>query len=113
MLSQPQVFASVAVRDDEVLGYSIAWQIADEAELANLAVAPAARGAGIGRALLDDLLQAIETRGGATVYLEVRESNEAAKALYRSRGFEEVGRRKGYYNRPPEDAVILRRPPHP
>jgi [ribosomal protein S18]-alanine N-acetyltransferase len=109
MLAQPQVLASVAVRGDVVIGYSIAWQLADEAELANLAVAPGARGEGIGSALLDDLLRVIETRGGATVYLEVRESNAAARALYHSRAFEEVGRRKGYYDKPREDAVILRR----
>src|SRR5688572_23644267 len=103
MLTQPQVLASVAVRGDTVIGYSIAWQLADEAELANLAVAPDARGAGIGRTLLDDLLRTIETRGGATVYLEVRDSNTAARALYTSRRFEEVGRRKGYYDKPRED----------
>lgn len=113
MLAQPQVIATVAVRGDEVLGYCVAWQLADEAELGNLAVAPDARGAGIGRTLLDDLLRTIETRGGATVYLEVRESNSAARALYQSRRFEQVGRRKGYYDKPREDAVILRRVPHP
>jgi ribosomal-protein-alanine acetyltransferase len=111
MLTQPQVLASVAVRGGKVIGYSIAWQLADEAELANLAVAPDARGEGIGRLLLDALLEAIETRGGATVYLEVRESNAAARALYLSRRFEETGRRKGYYDKPREDAVILRRLP--
>jgi ribosomal-protein-alanine N-acetyltransferase len=109
MLGQPQVIASVAMRGDELIGYSIAWQLADEAELANIAVAPSARGTGVGRALLDELLATLESRGGATVYLEVRVSNVAAQSLYRSRGFEEVGRRKGYYERPREDAVILRR----
>ena len=49
------------------------------------------------------------SRGIEAVYLEVRDSNQRARQLYRSRGFEEVGRRRGYYRRPVEDAIVLRR----
>ena len=73
------------------------------------AVAPDMRGRGIGRALLDAMLRDAESRGTAQLYLEVRESNQAARQLYATRGFEEVGRRKRYYRSPTEDALILRR----
>lgn len=110
MLGQSHVLGSVAELDGEVVGYTIAWAIGDEAELANIAVAPGRRGTGIGRQLLDALLTTLDARGGANVFLEVRDSNEAAQALYRSRGFTAAGRRKGYYRKPVEDAVVMRRP---
>lgn len=109
MLAQPQVLASVAEQDARIVGYSIAWAIGDEAELVNLCVAQELRGTGLGGRMLDDLLATLDERGGATVYLEVRDSNEAAQALYRGRGFIAAGRRKGYYRRPAEDAVVMRR----
>jgi [ribosomal protein S18]-alanine N-acetyltransferase len=98
-------------RDDEggVVGYVVAWFVADEGEIANLAVAPGSWGQGIGRALLDAALEEARLREISAVYLEVRDSNERARGLYGSRGFEEVGRRRGYYQKPPEDAIVLRR----
>lgn len=91
------------------VGYVVAWFVADEGEIANLAVSPDERGRGVGAALLDAALAEAARRGAITVYLEVRDSNEVARRLYGSRGFEEVGRRRRYYRRPVEDAVILRR----
>jgi len=93
----------------EVLGYVVAWFVVDEGEIANLAVAPEGWGQGIGRALLDAALAEAKRRGVETVYLEVRDSNARARRLYQSSGFEEVGRRRGYYRRPVEDAIVLRR----
>jgi [ribosomal protein S18]-alanine N-acetyltransferase len=92
-----------------VTGYVIAWYVMDEGELANLAVAPDYRRRGIGTALLDAMLADALSRGVDKLYLEVRESNLAARHLYASRKFEEVGRRKQYYRSPQEDALILRR----
>lgn len=109
MLAQPAVLGLAAERDGALVGYALAVVVGDEAELANIAVAPGARGQGVGRTLLDALLDALRARGGATVFLEVRDSNEAAQALYRSRGFVSAGRRKGYYRRPTEDALVMRR----
>ena len=83
--------------------------VVDEAEIANLAVEPAARRSGAGRLLLDSALGEAAARGVRTVYLEVRESNEAARSLYASRGFDEIGRRRAYYAHPREDALVLRR----
>ncbi|MDE3053956.1 MAG: ribosomal protein S18-alanine N-acetyltransferase [Gemmatimonadota bacterium] len=94
---------------DRVLGYVVAIFAADEGEIANLAVAPDAQGRGLGGGLLDAALAEAERRGARVLYLEVRESNHAARALYRSRRFEEAGRRRGYYRRPVEDALLLRR----
>jgi len=109
-LEHPAVYFGCARSDDgNVLGYVVAWFVADEGEIANLAVAPEGWGGGIGRALLDAALTEAERRRIEAVYLEVRDSNERARRLYQSRGFEEVGRRKGYYRRPVEDAIVLRR----
>lgn len=108
--AHPAIFFVVARgADDSVLGYVVAWFVADEGQIANLAVSPAAWGKGIGHSLLDAALREAELREAAEVYLEVRESNERARHLYKSRGFEEVGRRRGYYRLPLEDAIVLRR----
>jgi len=104
-----RVFFSVARVERRLMGYVVAWYVMDEGELANLAVAPGDRGQGIGRTLLDAMLEDAASRGTKQVYLEVRDSNAAARQLYTSRGFEEVGRRKQYYRSPTEDALILRR----
>jgi ribosomal-protein-alanine N-acetyltransferase len=93
----------------EVLGYAAAWFVSDESEIANLAVASHARRRGIGTLLLDGVLDAASSFGARSVFLEVRESNEAGKRLYSSRGFEVAGRRAGYYRRPDEDALIMKR----
>lgn len=93
----------------EVGGYVVGWTAGDEAEIANIAVAPSLRARGFGGRLLDGALRELETRGAASTFLEVRESNAAARALYAARGFAEVGRRRGYYRRPVEDALVLRR----
>ena len=92
-----------------VLGYVVAWFVLDEAEIANLAVSGEARRAGLGARLLDFALAAADQRQCRVVFLEVRESNAAARALYASRGFEVAGRRSKYYRKPVEDALILRR----
>ncbi len=90
-----------------VFGYAIAIIVLDESEILNIAVAPAVRGSGIGGVLLDSALQQVRARGANAVYLEVRESNESARRLYLSRGFGELSRRKNYYKKPVEDALVL------
>jgi ribosomal-protein-alanine N-acetyltransferase len=92
-----------------LLGYVVALVVADEGEIADLAVAPSARRRGIGGVLLDRVAAEAEELGIRALYLEVRESNVAARALYQSRGYAPVGRRRGYYQSPTEDALLLRR----
>ena len=91
------------------LGYVVAMDAGQEAEIADLAVAPDARRRGIGRALIDRLLADLEAEGVESVFLEVRESNRGARALYESRAFRGIGRRRGYYRLPVEDALLLKR----
>ena len=98
-----------AETDDEVLGYAVCWTIAGESHLLNIAVHPARRGQGIGRALLSECIRHAARAGASLIYLEVRADNDAAQRLYRSMGFEFRGIRKGYYTDTGEDAVILDR----
>jgi ribosomal-protein-alanine N-acetyltransferase len=94
---------------DGVIGYYVLWCIQDQGEVANIAVDARFRGRGIGALLLDHALDVASSRGVESVYLEVRVSNERAGALYASRGFEQIGIRRNYYERPKEDARVLRK----
>jgi [ribosomal protein S18]-alanine N-acetyltransferase len=106
----PSVYFAVARgRQGRLVGYVVAWFVADEGELANLAVSAGDRRQGVGRAMMEEMLADAMARGTKELYLEVRESNAAARRLYSALGFTEVGRRKGYYRNPDEDALILRR----
>lgn len=97
-----------AVRGERIVGYAVAWTVVDQAELGNVAVADEARGAGIGRALVEAIVARVWKRGAGECFLEVRESNGVAQSLYRSMGFEVVGRRRAYYAQPVEDALVMR-----
>jgi len=93
-----------------LVGYCIAMAGVGELHLLNLTVAPAWQGRGLAREMLDGLEAHGRGNGFATLWLEVRESNQRARALYRRRGFAEVGLRRGYYPAPHstrEDAVVM------
>lgn len=111
LFGNPLVHFAVAedTATGRVLGYVVAWCVGDEAEIANLAVADDARRGGVGARLLDHALERAAQLRCRDVFLEVRESNAPARALYSSRRFEIVGRRTGYYRKPAEDALVLRR----
>jgi len=91
-----------------IVGYAIAYVIAGESELLNIAVHPEHRGRAIGTALLDQLMARCHARGAAVMALDVRESNIPARALYERHGFVIVGRRRGYYHHPDEDGLLMR-----
>lgn len=95
--------------DGMLLGYVIALVLLEEAEIADLAVSAEARRRGVGGLLLDRVTEELAERRVRSVYLEVRASNVAARALYESRSFRQVGLRRGYYSHPVEDALLLKR----
>jgi ribosomal-protein-alanine N-acetyltransferase len=100
----------VAERVGELVGYVVGREVAGTGEILNLAVAPGARRHGLGRQLLEAGVDALAARGAEEIFLEVRESNLGARALYASAGFRPVGQRSGYYRYPSENAVVLRLP---
>ena len=106
-LTSETALALVAKDGDRPLGYLLGVALAPESELYRIAVLPSARRTGVARRLLDAFFALLRDRSCETVYLEVRESNHAARGLYDSVGFSKVGIRKNYYHRPSENAVIL------
>jgi [ribosomal protein S18]-alanine N-acetyltransferase len=90
-----------------IAGYVVAWSVGPEAEILNVAVAPSDRGRGTGRVLLGAAVRELDRAGARRAFLEVRLSNAPARRLYERAGFVEVGRRRAYYDRPREDALIL------
>lgn len=108
LIGVPAVVFLVLEVEHAVVGYVVVWTAVDEAELANVAVAKRERGRRFGAALLDAALARAAARGARMMFLEVREGNARARALYASRGFDAVGRRRSYYRRPTEDAIVLR-----
>jgi [ribosomal protein S18]-alanine N-acetyltransferase len=96
-----------AAATSPIAGYLCLWVVADEVHVTNLAVDPARRGEGIGRRLLGTLLAYHRAGGARRAFLEVRPDNAWARRLYHGLGFQEVGRRRGYYIDTGEDALLL------
>jgi len=107
-LTSPWTFRLIADTGRGVAGYLIGREVAATGEVLNLAVAPEFRRRGIGGALLGAGLTAFRRRRVDEVFLEVRESNLSAQALYLGHGFRPVGQRSSYYRNPREDALVLR-----
>jgi [ribosomal protein S18]-alanine N-acetyltransferase len=107
-LASPHSFGIVAECRGEIAGYLIGRAILGSGEILNLAVAPEWRRRRVARQLLDGGLDELAARGVEEVFLEVRESNVGAQALYLGAGFRPVGHRPAYYRSPREDALILR-----
>ncbi|HEX7127078.1 MAG TPA: ribosomal protein S18-alanine N-acetyltransferase [Thermodesulfobacteriota bacterium] len=88
-------------------GYVVAWLVVGEIHILNLAVDPAARRRGVGRALMVHVLTSFEAKGATKATLEVRRSNAGAQTLYESLGFVRAGVRRGYYSDNGEDAFVM------
>ena len=100
----------VAEEAGEIVGVSAARTVADEVEVLTLGVAPSWRRKGLARSLMTAALAEAGQAGARQVFLEVRESNQGARAFYATLGFSETGRRRAYYRDPAEDALVLSRP---
>ena len=120
-LAQPGIVLAVAEDEDEsgrLLGYCLIQQVLDEATVLQMGTAPSAQRQGIAGRLLSLGLTALQSSGCVTLWLEVRASNTAARALYRQLGFVVETVRKRYYpalvpGEPDEDALVMRRPLDP
>ena len=108
-LESSDVLFLTAIDGETVAGFGILHCFGEEAEIFNLAVRPDRRGQGIGRMLLEGLCRTADTGEVQNIYLEVRESNAAARSLYTELGFRNVGRRRNYYDSPREDALLMAR----
>jgi ribosomal-protein-alanine N-acetyltransferase len=106
-LQRPYALLLVARSAAGICGFLLAWRAADELHLTDLGVAEPSRRRGVGRALVAALCQAGLQAGSRMVVLEVRESNQPARALYDALGFLEQGRRARYYADTGEDAVLM------
>jgi ribosomal-protein-alanine N-acetyltransferase len=100
--------AMVVEQDGIVVGFIVGRQVDREWEIENIAVTGSARRCGLGTRLVGEFLDLVRDGGGKAVFLEVRESNLAARALYEKWAFVEAGRRKTYYAEPSEDALVLK-----
>ena len=109
-LNNPLSLWLVALEDDTVVGYIGSQTVYGETDMMNVAVHPDHRRRDIARILIEALMKDLKNyRGSTCLTLEVRASNEPAKALYEMLEFRQVGLRKNYYRNPREDALILRK----
>lgn len=103
----PYNHALIALNDKKMIGYITYTVLAGEAQIANVAVLPEHRRHGVASAMLVELERLAVEQCFDRMTLEVRQSNQAALALYGASGFVEVGTRRGYYRHPTEDAVLM------
>lgn len=106
-LENPLSLWLVAEENGQVFGYVGSQTVLDESDMMNVAVDPRFRRQGIARALIETLIAELSKMGSRCLRLEVRVSNENARALYARMGFQQLGLRKNYYHNPKEDALIL------
>lgn len=107
-LVDPTRFFWVAMEEETLLGFCGLSQSLEQGDILNIGVCPDQRGKGIGSVLLQQAITAFKDQGGKELFLEVRASNVAAKALYEKFGFCRIGIRKNYYQQPAEDGLVYR-----
>lgn len=112
LLNMPGASCAIAFEHNEALGFVLMRRAADEAEIITIATRPSAQRRGVAKALLDHQFTELSAAGVSLAFIEVAQSNAAARALYVSFGFMEAGTRRDYYERGPgqrEDAIVMRK----
>lgn len=107
-IDSDHAFIVVATEENTIAAFAVFYLTVPEAELPDIVVERGHRGQGLGRLLMDYSLSQLKSKGVDTLFLEVRESNVAARSLYTRVGFEEIGKRKYFYSDPLEDAICMR-----
>lgn len=102
----PHALNLVAVLDEEVIGYVQCWFTLEDADIINIAVKKTYQGLGIGKCILNELIEQLKSRGIQNIFLEVRVSNIPAQKLYKSFGFITLTKRERYYING-EDALVM------
>lgn len=97
----------VAEFEDSIVGYTSLYIVAGEVQIGNFAVAPGYRQRGVAKKMISKIIGIAGEHECSSIFLEVRESNRPAQALYESFGFKRAGRRKNYYANPRESAVLM------
>ena len=108
-LQNPLSLWLVAMDGERLAGYVGSQTVLGESDMMNVAVDEDYRRQGVGKMLIEALMEYLKAREGHCLTLEVRDSNTPARNLYASLGFSQIGRRKNYYRNPREDALILRK----
>jgi len=109
LMREDALFLVAEDEEEQVLGYCGVIIAMDEGDITNVSVKKELQGRGIGKALVQEMIERTVARGVHTLFLEVRESNQAAIALYEKQGFERMGIRKKYYTDPVEDGITMSR----
>ena len=107
MLTREPFFGLVALVNGKFAAYGGMMCVLDEAQMLNVATLPEYRRRGLAREILAGLYAEARARGAVTMTLEVRESNAAARELYKNEGFYEIGMRPNYYQDPREAAILM------
>lgn len=107
-LSDEKYIYLVALHNEKVVGYCGIYYVLDEADITNIAVLEEYRGRGIGEQLIKCIISKCLEKECTSLFLEVRKSNISALGLYKKAGFTEIGIRKDFYEKPNEDAILMR-----
>lgn len=106
-LSAENGYYICSLDNNKIIGYTGFRSVLDEAHITTLAVHPKSRGKGAGYSLVERLMKDAKQKGINKLFLEVRQSNVAAQKLYKKLGFKVIDRRREYYQRPSEDALVM------
>ena len=106
-MTPENIYLVAETEDGSIAGYCGLWTVLGEGDITNMAVAETYRKCGVGRKLMEAMEQEGRRMDVSIFFLEVRESNEAARHLYDSVGYTNIGTRKRFYERPVEDAIVM------
>jgi ribosomal-protein-alanine N-acetyltransferase len=109
LLAEAAGRVTMVIEEDHVQGFIVGRGLGPEWEIENIVIASPAQRRGLGTRLVQEWLDLAQTQGAQAVFLEVRESNRAARTFYSKLGFVESGRRKSYYRNPEEDALMYKK----